>query len=141
MDASPGGAADSGIARFGPTLSTQTSELLGFPADTRLLIINCDDPRNASAGQPAVLQAIHSGVASSCSLMVPGPAAEQEMRLLQTAPDVPFGIHLTLTRDGPAHPWAPVCPPHEVPSLVETGCSSRAWQGRTSWPVPAWTTL
>lgn len=120
MDAAPEGPSAPGHRCTDLALSPQqSSRLLGFPADARLLIISCDDLGMHPGVNKAVLEAVQSGVASSCSLMVPCPAAAQAMRLLKRAPDVPFGIHLTLTRDGPTHRWAPVCPPHEVPSPVD----------------------
>ena len=96
-----------------------SSELLGFPADARVLIINCDDLGLHSAINAAVLEAVRDGVASSCSLMVTPPAAAEALRLLQATPAVPFGIHFTLTRDGPGHRWAPVASAGRVPSLVD----------------------
>ena len=96
-----------------------SSELLGFPADTRVLIINCDDLGMHESVNAAVLEAVQEGVASSASLMVPCPAAAQAMQILRRAPAVPFGIHLTLTRDGVGHRWAPTAPVKHVPSLVD----------------------
>jgi predicted glycoside hydrolase/deacetylase ChbG (UPF0249 family) len=67
----------------------------------------------------AVLEAVRDGIATSCSLMVTPPAAAQALQLLQATPAVPFGIHFTLTRDGPGRRWAPVAPAGHVPSLVD----------------------
>lgn len=58
-------------------------------------------------------------MASSCSLMVPCAAARHAMQLLREAPSVPFGIHLTLTRDSADHHWAPVAPIADVPPLLD----------------------
>ena len=58
-----------------------SSELLGFPADARVLIINCDDLGMHSAINTAVLEAVRDGIATSCSLMVTPPAAAQALRL------------------------------------------------------------
>ncbi|MDT0277589.1 ChbG/HpnK family deacetylase [Blastococcus goldschmidtiae] len=96
-----------------------SSELLGYPAGARVLIINCDDLGMHESINVAVLRAMQDGVASSCSLMVPCPAAHHAMQLLRRAPDVPFGIHLTLTRDTADHRWAPVTSAHQVPSLLD----------------------
>ncbi len=96
-----------------------SSELLGYPADARVLIVNCDDLGMHESIDTAVLRAVQDGVASSCSLMVPCPAAAHAMRLLRRSPGVPFGIHLTLTRDTPDHAWGPVAPAAEVPSLLD----------------------
>jgi chitin disaccharide deacetylase len=95
------------------------AQALGFPADARVLIVNCDDLGLHPSVNGAVLEAVREGVASSTSLMVPAPAAAQALELLHAEPEVPFGIHLTLTRDGPAHRWAPVSPRDDVPSLLD----------------------
>lgn len=99
--------------------SPRASELLGFAGDARVLIVNCDDLGMSESVNAGVLRAVQEGVASSCSLMVPCPAAAQAMRLLREEPDVSFGVHLTLTRDHVGHRWAPVRPANEVPSLVD----------------------
>lgn len=54
-----------------PVLS---SELLGFPADARVLIVNCDDLGMYEAINTAVIDSIERGIASSGSLMAPCPA-------------------------------------------------------------------
>lgn len=96
-----------------------STDLLGFPAGSRVLIVNCDDLGMHPAVNTAVLEAVQEGVAGSASLMLPTPAAAQAMRLLHRARTVSFGIHLTLTRDGPGHRWAPLAPAGRVPSLVD----------------------
>ncbi len=96
-----------------------STELLGFPAGARVLIVNCDDLGMHTSVNTAVLEAVQEGVASSASLMLPTPAAAQAMQMLRCARTVPFGIHLTLTRDGPGQHWAPVSPAERVPSLVD----------------------
>jgi len=77
--------------------SARSSELLGFPADARVLIVNNDDFGMYHAINAAVIQSIEEGIASSCSLMVPCPWALHAMHLLRRKPQIPFGIHLTLT--------------------------------------------
>ena len=96
-----------------------SSELLGFDRDARVLMVTCDDLGMHPAVNTAVLDAVRTGIAGSASLMVPCPAADDALQLLHRAPDVPFGVHLTLTRDGAAHRWGPVSPPGTVPSLVD----------------------
>lgn len=85
--------------------SARSSELLGFPPDARVLIVNNDDFGMYDAINTAVIDSIENGIASSCSLMVPCPSAPQAMRLLRDRPEIPFGIHLTLVRDTPDHRW------------------------------------
>jgi len=96
-----------------------SSELLGFPRDARVLIINADDFGMYEAVNTAVIQSIEEGVATSCSLMAPCPAAPDAMGLLRQHPQVPFGIHLTLVCDTPSYRWGPLTVKEEVPSLLD----------------------
>jgi chitin disaccharide deacetylase len=100
----------------------QTNELLGYPRDARLLIINADDFGMCHAINAGILRALREGVVTSTSLMVPCPWALHAMHLLQENPDIPFAVHLTLISDWDYYKWGPVMPRAEVPSLVdETG--------------------
>jgi len=96
-----------------------SSELLGFGPDARVLIVNCDDFGMHDAINTAVVESIESGIASSCSLMVPCPAAANAMRLLRDRPHIPFGIHLALIRDSLRYRWGPAAARADVPSLLD----------------------
>jgi hypothetical protein len=93
--------------------------LLGFAPDARVLIVNCDDFGMHEAVNAGVVESIENGIASSCSLMVPCPAAATAMRLLRGRPHIPFGIHLALIRDTPEYRWGPVAAKADVPSLLD----------------------
>jgi hypothetical protein len=67
----------------------------------------------------AVIESIENGIASSCSLMVPCPAAANAMRLLRQRPHIPFGIHLALIRDSPRYRWGPAAAKADVASLLD----------------------
>jgi predicted glycoside hydrolase/deacetylase ChbG (UPF0249 family) len=97
-----------------------SSELLGFEPDARVLIVNCDDFGMHDAVNAAVVESIENGIASSCSLMVPCPAAAGAMRLLRERPHIPFGIHLALIRDSPELRWGPAAAKADVPSLLDS---------------------
>ena len=97
----------------------RSSELLGFAPDARVLIVNCDDFGMHEAVNAAVVESIENGIASSCSLMVPCPAAANAMRLLRERPHIPFGIHLSLIRDTSEYRWGPAAAKAEVPSLLD----------------------
>lgn len=99
-----------------PVLS---SELLGFPPDARVLIVNGDDLGMYRAVNVAVVRSIEDGIARSCSLTVPCPLASHAMRLLRDRPQIPFGIHLTLVCDTLHYRWGPLSPREEVPSLLD----------------------
>ncbi|WP_447003418.1 ChbG/HpnK family deacetylase [Saccharothrix isguenensis] len=95
----------------------QSSELLGYPPDARVLIVNCDDLGMHEDIDVAVVESIEAGIARSCSLMTAGPSAQHAVGLLRRHPGIPFGIHLTLVRDTPADRWGPVA--EGVPSLLD----------------------
>ena len=51
------------------------------------------------------------------------PGAGEALVLLRSHPHIPFGVHLTLVCDFPAHRWPPVTATEKVPSLLDrTGC-------------------
>ncbi|WP_279581359.1 polysaccharide deacetylase family protein [Fodinicola feengrottensis] len=95
------------------------TELLGFPADARLLILNLDDFGMYPAINAAVVRSIEDGIATSCSLMVPCPAAPAAICLLRDRPEIPFGIHLTLFCDTTDYRWGPLSAAEKVPSLLD----------------------
>jgi hypothetical protein len=105
----------------GEALRGLSSELLGFAPDARVLIVNCDDFGMHDAVNAAVVDSIENGIASSCSLMVPCPAAANAMRLLRERPRIPFGIHLALIRDSPGYRWGPAAAKADVLSLLDPG--------------------
>jgi len=83
-------------------VETSLAERLGYAADTRLLIVNCDDFGSSHAANSAILRALDHGVATSATLMVPCPWARDAVRLAQGR-DV--GVHLTLTCEYPGYRW------------------------------------
>ncbi|MFD3380692.1 MULTISPECIES: carbohydrate deacetylase [unclassified Streptomyces] len=97
-----------------------SSELLGFPADAPVLIVNCDDFGMRRGINAAVVEAIESGIAGSCSLMVPCGGTEEAMRLLRERPEVSFGVHLSLVCEvGARSGRGPAAPKADVGSLVD----------------------
>ena len=97
----------------------RSTELLGYGPDARVLIVNCDDFGMHDAINAAVVESIENGIASSCSLIVPCPAAASAMRLLRERPHIPFGIHLALIRDVPTYRWGPTADKTDVASLLD----------------------
>jgi chitin disaccharide deacetylase len=103
------------------TATPLSSELLGFPPDARVLIVNADDLGMHPSINTAVVAAIEEGIARSCSLMTSCPGTLHALGLLRDRPEIPFGIHLTLVRDSHLDRWKPVGPVGEVSSLVDAG--------------------
>jgi predicted glycoside hydrolase/deacetylase ChbG (UPF0249 family) len=92
---------------------TTLAERLGFGADDRLLIVNCDDLGSSHAANAGVYDALRHGVATSASLMVPCPwarGAAAEYR----GEDV--GVHLTLNAEWDLYRWGPIT---QAPSLLD----------------------
>ena len=77
-------------------------ERLGFLAEDRLLIINCDDVGSSHSANVAAYRAMVYGVATSASLMVPCPWADEAARMFQ---GLPMGVHLTLTSEHAGYRW------------------------------------
>ena len=95
------------------------SELLGYPPDARLLIINCDDFGVSHAVNAAILRSLKRGIATSTTLMTPCPWALHAMRLLRDHPELAFGVHLTIISEYPDYRWGPLSPRDRVSSLLD----------------------
>jgi hypothetical protein len=77
-------------------------EKLGFAADARLVILNCDDLGSSHSANIACLEAVERGLATSATLMVPCPWAKEGVELF-AGRDV--GVHLTLTCEYGGYRW------------------------------------
>jgi chitin disaccharide deacetylase len=92
---------------------TTLAERLGYDADDRLLIVNCDDLGMCHAANVGVYESLRTGVATSATLMVPCPwAREASSRYL--GEDV--GVHLTLNAEWDLYRWGPIT---VAPSLLD----------------------
>lgn len=98
---------------------SQTNQLLGYPTDARLLIINADDFGMCHSVNQAIVGALKEGIVRSTTLMVPCPWAWHAIHFLADHPEIPFGIHLTAISDSVDYRWRPVTPMAQVPSLVD----------------------
>ena len=102
--------------------NSQTNQLLGYPADARLLIVNADDFGMCHAVNEAIIGTLKAGIVRSTSLMVPCPWALHATHFLADHPEIPFAVHLAAIGDGADYRWGPVTERDRVPSLVdETG--------------------
>lgn len=100
------------------------AEQIGYSRNSKLVIIHADDIAMSKDSTDASLQAMDSGMVKSGSIMVPCPDIERTIAIWKENPDIDLGIHLTLTCEwGAKHPWSPVLPRNEVPSLYNSdGC-------------------
>jgi predicted glycoside hydrolase/deacetylase ChbG (UPF0249 family) len=92
---------------------TQLVERLGYPADSKLLIISCDDLGSCHAANVGVYQAIREGSATCASIMVPAPWARHAAAHYR--PDDDIGVHLTLNAEHAMYRWGPLT---HAPSLL-----------------------
>lgn len=97
----------------------RTNELLGYPPDARLLILNADDFGMYPAINDAIITTLMDGIVTSTSLMMPCPAAAAAVQSLRDHPEVDFGVHLTVIRDLPNYRYGPLAPVASVPSLID----------------------
>lgn len=86
--------------------SRSLNEALGHHDDARLVVLSCDDLGAFHASNVGVLQAMHEGVATCASLMVPAPWARHAVEHLRPIDDI--GVHLTLVSEHPAYRWGPL---------------------------------
>lgn len=92
------------------------AERLGFNADQRILIINCDGLGLCHAANAGVYSAVRRGIATSASLMVPCPWASHAAANASEEDDI--GVHLTLTSEFEYYKWGPIT---QAPSLLGGG--------------------
>ncbi len=88
------------------------AERLGYAADDRLLIVNCDDLGMCHAANEGVYESLREGLGTSASLMVPCPWA-REAAARYRGEDV--GVHLTLNAEFELYRWGPCT---QAPSLL-----------------------
>ena len=82
------------------------NSLLGHPDDARLVILSCDDLGAFHASNVGVLTALHDGVATCASLMVPAPWSRHAVANLRATDDI--GVHLTLVSEHTDYRWGPL---------------------------------
>ena len=102
----------------GPRVDQPLNVRLGYPAGSKLLIINGDDLAMAHSENDASLTALDHGLISSATVMVPAPWFGEVAAYAKTHPDADLGLHLTLTAEWQTFRWGPVTPRTLVPSLV-----------------------
>jgi predicted glycoside hydrolase/deacetylase ChbG (UPF0249 family) len=89
------------------------AERLGYRADDRLLIVNCDDLGSTHAANIGVYESLRDGIATSATLMVPCPWA-RDAAARYRGEDV--GVHLTLNAEHDHYRWGPIT---HAPSLLD----------------------
>jgi hypothetical protein len=96
-----------------------TQQKLGYPRDTRLLIIHADDLGMSHSVNQATFEALEKGWITSASILVPCPWFPEVARWVKQHPKADLGIHLALTSEWTDFRWGPLSGPSKVPSLVD----------------------
>jgi chitin disaccharide deacetylase len=102
-----------------PLSAQNLAERLGYPPDTKLIIVHADDLGVTHAVNAAAIKAIEGGTINSASLMVPCPWFPEMADYAKSHPDTDFGLHLTLTSERVYYRWGPAASKDSVPSLVD----------------------
>lgn len=95
------------------------AERLGYPVDSKLLIIHADDLAVSHSENIASIVGLEKGSVSSASVMVPCPWFEEMADYGRNNPKADLGLHLTLTAEWKHYKWGPVTSLDSVGSLVD----------------------
>jgi chitin disaccharide deacetylase len=93
-------------------------EMLGYPKDSKLLIIHADDLGVTHSENAASISAMEKGCVKSASIMVPCAWFPEMAAYAQLHPEMDFGLHLTLTSEWKYYKWGPVTTAQNVSGLV-----------------------
>jgi predicted glycoside hydrolase/deacetylase ChbG (UPF0249 family) len=94
-------------------------ERLGYPRDTKLLIVHADDLGMAHSINAATIKAFETGLVNSGSIMVPCPWLPEIAGYARANPNADLGLHLTLTSEWRLYRWGSVLPKDRVSSLFD----------------------
>ena len=106
-----------GLCQSSPVKSVQ--ERLGYPANSRLLVIHGDDFGMSHSVNRATEEALEKRWITSASILVPCPWFPEVATWAKSHPDADLGIHLALTSEWTPLRWGPVSPQAKGSSLLD----------------------
>jgi predicted glycoside hydrolase/deacetylase ChbG (UPF0249 family) len=108
------------VAQDVPTRPAKTlAERLGYPANSRLLIIHADDFGMMHSVDTAIEEAFEKHWITSASILVPCPWFPEVAQWAKAHPEADLGIHLALNADWTSYRWPSIAPQSKVPSLLD----------------------
>ena len=107
------------MALSGRAQTKTIAERLGYPPDSKLLIIHADDLAVAHSVDAASFGALDKNAVTSASVMVPCPWLNEVAAYAKDHPNADLGLHLTLTSEWKIYRWGPVEAKDKVPSLLD----------------------
>lgn len=102
-----------------PPPTKSLAERLGYPANSRLLIIHADDLGMMHTVNTAIFEAFDKHWITSASILVPCPWFPEVAQWTKTHPDADLGIHLALNADWTSYRWSSVSPQPPGSSLLD----------------------
>ena len=96
------------------------AERLGYPGDSKLLIVHADDLAVAHSVDIASFHALNKNAVTSASIMVPCAWLTEVASYAKEHPDADLGLHLTLTSEWKTYRWGPTESKDKVASLLDS---------------------
>ena len=103
-----------------PAQTRTVVERLGYPADSKLLIIHADDLAVAHSVDAASFDALDRNAVSSASVMMTCPWISEVAAYARAHPGADLGLHLTLTSEWHTYRWGSVESSGNVSSLLDS---------------------